>query len=284
MKNIFMLLVACVAMVFVSCSKDDDNGNSPQEGVIIAVKDLTGDAYNAKDDSILLYVPIGKTVTVDWGDGTIEEYIGVAIEEDIEDYNIKLKHIYTINKSSVTIKLDGYITKLDCYNNHLTSLDVSDCTVLIDLGCIRNQLTSLDVSKNIALTELYCYENKLTILDVTKNTALTEFSCSWNQLTSLDVSRNTALTMLSCHENQLTSLDVTKNTALTEFSCVANRLTSLDVSKNTALTMMWCGENQFTAQAMNNIYEALPRVNGGSLSCNKLGDYSIAEQKGWTVY
>lgn len=30
MKKIFMLLVACVAMVFVSCSKDDDKSNNEE--------------------------------------------------------------------------------------------------------------------------------------------------------------------------------------------------------------------------------------------------------------
>ena len=91
---------------------------------------------------------------------------------------------------------------LDCYDNQLTSLDVSKNTALIKLDCYDNQLTSLDVSGCTALTELYCYDNQLTSLDVSKNTALTYLYCSDNQLTSLDVS-NTALTNLYCYSNKI---------------------------------------------------------------------------------
>jgi Leucine-rich repeat (LRR) protein len=67
------------------------------------------------------------------------------------------------------------------------------------LRCYNNELTTLDVSKNTALTALYCGGNQLTTLDVSNNTALTRLICSGNQLTSLDVSNNTALADLDCN-------------------------------------------------------------------------------------
>ena len=206
---------------------------------------------------------------------------------------------------SLDVTKNTALTRLDCsWNQFLTSLDVSNCTALTKLSCNFNQLTSLDISKNIALNYLDCSRNQLTSLDVTKNTALTELSCGYNQLTSLDVSGCTALTKLDCVGNQLTSLDVSKNTALTELDCTDNQLTSLDISKNTALTSLSCGynqltsldvsnctaltelrchDNQFTATEMNKIYEALPTVESGYLQCNELGNWSIAEEKGWEV-
>ncbi len=131
-----------------------------------------------------------------------------------------------------------------CFENQLTSLDVSHNTALKELECGRNQLTSLDVSQNTALNNLQCYNNQLTSLGVSYNTALTTLQCSGNQLTSLDVSHNTALTSLECSSNQLTSLDVSHNTALTLLSCGWNQLPSLDVSHNTALTSLVCSSNQ----------------------------------------
>ena len=139
------------------------------------------------------------------------------------------------------------LIELSCFDNQLTSLDVSKNTALTSLNCSGNPLTSLDVSKNTALTNLICDYNQLTSLDVSKNTALTDLSCFCNQLTSLDVSKNTALTSLNCSSNQLTSLDVSKNTALTSLGCYNNHLTSLDVSKNTVLTCLECGGNQLTS-------------------------------------
>lgn len=95
---------------------------------------------------------------------------------------------------------------------------------------------------------------------------------------------------LDCSTNPSTSLDISKCTALAYLSCWNNQLTSLDISKNTALTRLNCSENPFTAEEMNKIYETLPNVgydeNGkpqGILNCDPLGNWSIAEKKGWEV-
>ncbi|MEA4923553.1 MAG: InlB B-repeat-containing protein [Eubacteriaceae bacterium] len=154
--------------------------------------------------------------------------------------------IYCSDKKISNLKGIEYftaLTKLECYNNQLTSLDVSKNTALTVLKCGKNQLTSLDVSSNTVLETLSCYNNQLTNLDVGSNTKLTYLDCDSNQLTSLDVSSNVALTKLYCYSNQLTSLDVSKNTALTDLSCESNQLTSLDVSSNVALTKLWCYGN-----------------------------------------
>ena len=101
--------------------------------------------------------------------------------------------------------LTGNINDLD--ELYLDSKGIQDLTGienftgLIYLNCTDNQLTSLDVSNNTALHELWCGMNQITSLDVSNNTALTVLSCWNNQLTSLDVSNNTALTYLSCNDN-----------------------------------------------------------------------------------
>ncbi len=124
------------------------------------------------------------------------------------------------------------ITVISCRERSIQSLEgIQYCTALTSLNCDNNQLTTLDVSNNTALTDLYCHNNQLTTLDVSKNTALTGLYCYNNQLTTLDVSKNTALTSLNCDSNQLTTLDVCKNTALEFLSCSSNQLTTLDVSK-----------------------------------------------------
>jgi len=121
---------------------------------------------------------------------------------------------------------------LDCQDNKIENIDVSNNTALTYFFCIRNQLTSLDVSNNTALENLYCWDNQITSLDVSNNTSLTLLACSANQLTSLDVSYNMVLTQLICHSNQLTSLDLSNNNLLLELSCGGNLLTSLDISNN----------------------------------------------------
>ena len=151
------------------------------------------------------------------------------------------------NLTSLDVSNNTVLTSLDVGSNQLTSLDVSNNTMLTSLDVSSNQLTSLDISNNTALTMLYVGSNQLTSLDLSNNTALTNLFIGMNQLTSLDLSNNTALTKLNVGDNQLTSLDVSNNTALTELRILDSRLTSLDVSNNTALTELRANNNQLTS-------------------------------------
>jgi gliding motility-associated-like protein len=152
------------------------------------------------------------------------------------------------------------LTYLNCFQNQISSLDVTKNMALIELYCWGNSISSLDVTKNMALTGLYCGDNQLTSLDVTKNMTLTTLFCGDNQISSLDVTENNALTSLYCDVNQISSLDVTKNTALTSLNCSSNQITSLNLTKNTALTHLFCRFNQISSldvtenKALNTLY------------------------------
>ncbi|HIY15663.1 MAG TPA: leucine-rich repeat domain-containing protein [Candidatus Alistipes cottocaccae] len=176
--------------------------------------------------------------------GTYENPGAMTSLQGIEYFEALSKLICYYNSlTSLDVRANTALTELYCANNELTTLDVSANTALTLLICGGNQLTSLDVSANTALTYLYCGDNQLTTLDESANTALTYLSCGSNQLTSLDVRANTALTWLDCASNSLTTLDVSANTALTDLHCGSNQLTSLDVSANTALTWLSCKDN-----------------------------------------
>ena len=56
---------------------------------------------------------------------------------------------------------------------------MSQNTALTELYCYDNQLSSLDVSHNTALTDLYCSSNQLMSLDLSKCTKLTHISFSF---------------------------------------------------------------------------------------------------------
>lgn len=138
------------------------------------------------------------------------------------------------------------LQQLNCSNNHLTTLDISNNTALSYLSCFTNQLTNLNVSNNLKLKALDCSDNTLGDLNVGNNTALTYLGCCFDQLTSLDVSNNTALIQLYCYSNEFTSLDIKNLTKLEEFHCANNQLTNLDVSKNTKLQYLNCQNNRLT--------------------------------------
>ena len=166
------------------------------------------------------------------------------------------------------IEFFPHLEKLYCYNNKLTSLDVSKNTGLLTLSCYENKLTSLDVSQNTKLEELLCGKNQLTELDVRNNTALWCLSCYENKLTSLDVSHNTQLEQLDCGRNQLTELDVHNNTKLWYLSCYENNLTSLDVSQNPALQELYCGKNRLTSLDVSQTVVATLKASGNQIDIN----------------
>ena len=75
------------------------------------------------------------------------------------------------------------------------------------LECYDNQLSTLDISKNPYLYWLVCSNNQLTSLDITQNTALEILNCDYNQLSSLNISNNNIdLSWINCSNNQFTSL------------------------------------------------------------------------------
>lgn len=51
------------------------------------------------------------------------------------------------------------ITRLDCYSNNLTTLDVSNNTALTRLHCAANQIETLDISANTLITDIQCHNN-----------------------------------------------------------------------------------------------------------------------------
>lgn len=129
---------------------------------------------------------------------------------------------------------------LDCIENQITELDVSNSKELEYLDCYWNKLTSLVIGDNAALRFIDCSGNVLATLDVSKCKSLFYFDCSNNQLTSLNLSGCESMMYFDCYHNQLTSLDLSACTSLTYLECSENPLTSLDVSNNLALQEVGC--------------------------------------------
>lgn len=199
-------------------------------------------ALSYGSDGILTKAEIAKVTSIDVSKKSIANLKGIEYFTALTRLDCYENQLTSLDVSNFTALED-----LFCYKNQLTALNVSGCTALTYLRCYDNQLTSLNVSGCTALTWLYCYKNQLTALDVTNNMALKLLSCYNNHLTALGLSKNTALESLSCNSNQLTSLDVSGCTALTELNCVNNQLTALNLSNNTALKKLECSINQLTA-------------------------------------
>jgi hypothetical protein len=184
-----------------------------------------------------------------------QELINQGFDNVLDDYvttsNINaIGGLYVSNQNiSDLTGIEDFIAlvSLECNDNQLTTLDLSNNTALSYLECWGNQLTSLDLTQNLMLDYLYCMDNQLTSIDLTANTALIVLRLDYNQLTSLDLTNNINLEYLDFYESQLTTIDLSQNTNLVELRCGFNQLTNLDLSQNTNLEILICPNNLLTS-------------------------------------
>jgi len=163
---------------------------------------------------------------------------------------------YNNSITSLDLSSNTALTYLSCYGNDMTSLNVNSCTNLTYLDCAPNSLTSLNVSNLSRLQTLYCYNNRLTslILPSSSSSSLQTLSCynnnfsslsvtSHSNLTSLDASNNPSMISLYCYGNKLSSLNVKNCPALQTLKCYGsnNTYSTLDLTGTTALTYLDCG-------------------------------------------
>ena len=141
--------------------------------------------------------------------------IGFGQNVNIPDANFKA---YLVGNTAINTNGDAEIqvSEATAFNGQIncSGMNIADLTGIEDfialtyLFCYDNNLTSLDVSNNIALNKLHCNNNNLTSLDVSNNTYLVTLYCSNNQLALLDLSNNSWLFFLEVSNNLLVSLDV----------------------------------------------------------------------------
>jgi len=123
------------------------------------------------------------------------------------------------------------ITYLNITNLGISDLTgIADFTALVTLNCANNNLTSLDLSNNLDLVTLICSGNNLSTLNISVNIALKKLDITDNLFTSIDFSNNTNLERLLCSFNQLSNLNILSNTALIEVNCSSNQLFGVDAN------------------------------------------------------
>lgn len=153
-----------------------------------------------------------------------------------------LSDVWLNNCKALSVKGCTNLSSLTCSKSpELTTLDVSDCTSLINLNCQYTSLTSLDVTGLNLLETLTCDNCKLTELKGLDNglNSLIALDCSNNQLNGINVKSLPALETLECGENNITTLDLSGLTNLSSIGYSKSSVTILNVSGCTALTSLF---------------------------------------------
>ncbi len=176
--------------------------------------------------------------------------MGNGIANDHKVLTYKINPVLELQISNLNISdLTGIadftdLEILNCSNNLLTQLDISNNQSLQKLEINNNQIASIDVSQCPNLKELYIQNNQIDNINLQNNSHLEKINVSNNQLTSLNISTNTLLIETYCENNQINSLDITQNSQLQKFYCNNNVLTTLNIGTNTNLQELFCQNNQ----------------------------------------
>jgi len=223
-------------------------GDASGTGNIITVvvnKDKTITAVFELDRQLFTYVPDDnfENALIELGyDDVMDDYVLIDSISGVSSLDISSKNISDLTG------IEGFasLEHLNCEDNEIMILDLSNNFNLLSLNVASNNLSNLDIRKNVKLESLYAYSNQLTEIDLTQNTVLLELILLDNQISSLDVSQNTLIENMRLFNNRLTFLDLSNNVQLNFLECYGNEITSLDVSKNIQLAYLNCSNNNIS--------------------------------------
>ncbi len=188
--------------------------------------------------------------------------------EQNEASAIKYLNIQTSSINDLTgIEFFINLISLNCYDNQLSSINLTLNPNLEYLSCGNNQLTALDVSQNPNLSKLYCAQNLLTSLNITNLPNLKNLDFKNNQLSTINLTNNINLTSINAINNNLTSLDVSGFNNLQFLNCSLNSIATLNLTGANSLSYLNCKNNQITnldATSLTSIVELDCSYNGMS--------------------
>ena len=181
-------------------------------------------------DTTQLDYPQPEKDDVDIPDAIFKSYLleNFDMDKDGEiskEEALEIKEIICLQLDIASVKgIESFpnLEILNCMNNKITSLDVSNNLKLKELSFSDNNIGTIDVSNNTLLTKLFYINCGLSDLDVKANTELLELNCSDNMLTDLDLSNNLKLERLFCQRNNIKTLDLRQNKAINTLNCRDN--------------------------------------------------------------
>jgi Leucine-rich repeat (LRR) protein len=190
----------------------------------------------------LTYVPDDnfEQALIDLGyDDILDDYVQTNNINQILELDLP----WWANISSLTgIEDFTQLTSLICRNNQITTLDLSNNSLLTFIDCSNNQITTLDLSNNSLLTFIDCSNNQITYISFNyNNNAVEELNCSRNNLSSLTIFQNygstpnNILKHLNIEDNLFENFNFTSYTGLEYLYIGKNKFKNIDLSSNVNL-------------------------------------------------
>ena len=157
------------------CSVNPNSGLSGETDVTVSVSENQSDKprtaeLTIKSGTYKKYVTINQhyfVQIIDFSDTAFENFCVDNFDTDGDD-SVSTEEVATIKSLDVSglgiSNLDGIeyfisLETLDCSNNEIDSLNLTNNHRLVSLNCSSNNLTELDIQLNVNLSELNCADN-----------------------------------------------------------------------------------------------------------------------------
>ncbi len=188
--------------------------------------------------------------------------------------NNTIKNIAGLND----FDLSGYVSlkTLECMDNDISGLILSNCSSLEQVNCINNYITNILLDGCNNIKEIYCSSNKISSLDLSSCTLLEKLNCIANDIVNLDLSNNSNLKELYLYGNNISSLDLYSINL--EFVLLDNSVTVTNNNSNTLITVEINGNGGMSISSSKLLtFSEVPEkivVNASEVSLSKTLDIS----------
>lgn len=222
-------------------------------------------------------------------DNNLRDYIKSAIRGEWAIYDTempkgilssdeaaKIESINISGKNIRSIDLEHFIglKRLDCSNNILEKINLSNNHLLEELNFSKNKIAEFNVSQHLNLTKLECEHNLLTKLELLNLAKLKYLNCSDNNLSpTLTVDNCPNLEVLGAGLTDIKELNIANCDNMKELYIGVNNLTKLDL-KLPNLEILFCHENFLTELNTS----GLPKLR--ELDCEGLNTITYCDLQG----
>lgn len=251
MKRLFILLLSLAVCACGKTELAENSGNydpyipaepdlDPEEDIFlqfcIREFDTDGDGEVSQYEADLVR-------SIDCSGMEIVKLTGIGKFSNLETLDCSNNRLTTLDLSQ-----NRHLASLTCTRNALRKVTVAGCKELRTLDCAYNSLSSLDLSSASALQRVDCSNNSLSTLNVGGCFSLRTLDCSYNSLAALDLSKTAGIVTVTCKRNALASLLLTDCAELVSLDCSYNSLTKLDVTDCRKLSSLNCTDNPYLTE------------------------------------
>ncbi|NMB37636.1 MAG: hypothetical protein GX993_06340 [Bacteroidales bacterium] len=196
---------------------------------------------------------------------------------EISDYEMRTISALDCSKGKAKSLRDLYgypFLTINCSENLIDTLDISQFPKLISIDCQRNLMKCLIAGSSSSIVTINCEHNTIRLLDVSNckslktlkftynvldtinisNTNLTSFDCSMVGLGTvkhINASNCASLEELNCRFNSISELNLAGCASLKKLFCNFNDLTTLDISTSPLLENIDCSNNNLNEIAVD---------------------------------